>query len=93
MKYEENRMTKKLFKDKANEIKKKKQVMISQDLHKKINDIEKRAEMQGVSFPIDEHIEDAIRKLVRAAESQLRDIEEVKTKEPTNKRNEVNPTA
>mgnify|MGYP001119618309 CR=1 FL=1 len=68
-------MSKQLFKNKSASIKKKKQILISQELDQKITDIEKRAEKRGVAFPLNEHIEDAIRRLVRSAETQLKEIE------------------
>lgn len=68
-------MSKQLFKNKAASIKKKKQIFISQELDQKITDIEKRAEKQGVAFPLSEHIEGAIHRLVRSAETQLTEIE------------------
>jgi hypothetical protein len=68
-------MPKKLFKNKAAAIKKKRQILISHELDQKITDIEKRAERQGVAFPLSEHIEDAIHRLVRSAEAQLKEIE------------------
>ncbi|SBT17710.1 hypothetical protein MGA5115_01826 [Marinomonas gallaica] len=86
-------MTKKLFKDKSQEIKKKKQILISQGTHKKLDDLETRAEKQGVSFPLDEHIEDAIKKLIRLAESQLAEIEASRKQTLSLDRSERNPTA
>jgi hypothetical protein len=76
-------MSKQLFKNKAASIKKKKQILISQELDLKISDIEKRAEKQGVAFPLSEHVEDAIHRLVRSAESQLKEIESSSGSEAT----------
>jgi len=75
MKFKGSAMSKILFKNKAAAIKKKKQILISQELDQKIADIEKRAEKQGVAFPLCEHIEDAIHRLVRSADAQLQEIE------------------
>jgi hypothetical protein len=75
MKFKGSAMSKILFKSKAAAIKKKKQILISQELDQKIADIEKRAEKQGVAFPLSEHIEDAIHRLVRSADAQLQEIE------------------
>lgn len=86
-------MTKKLFVNKAAEIKKKKQILISQELDQKIIDIEKRAERQGIAFPLNEHVEDAIQKLIRAAESQLKEIEGSSMSKPSFGKIEKTPTA
>ena len=86
-------MTRKLFKNKVEEIKKKKHFLISQGLHQKIADIEKRAEKQGVSFPLNEHVEIAIQKLIRLAESQLDEMESPKTEETFLNKFSQNPKA
>lgn len=93
MKFKGPAMSKKLFKNKAAAIKKKKQILISQELDQKITDIEKRAEKQGVSFPLSEHIEDAIHRLVRSAEAQLKEIEISSDNMPSIKQENNSPTA
>jgi len=68
-------MSKKLFQTKASAIKKKKSFMISSEINKRLDEIEQRAEKAGVSFPLNEHVEEAILRLVKTAELQLSEIE------------------
>jgi len=49
--------------------------MISSEINQRLGEIELRAEKSGVSFPLNEHVEDAILRLVKAAEVQLNEIE------------------
>ena len=70
-------MTKKLFVSKSLRTKKKRSFYVASDLLDRLNEIELRAEKSGVAFPLDEHVEYAISRLVRDAESQLDDLEEV----------------
>ena len=68
-------MAKQLFQTKASAIKKKKSFMISSEINARLGEIELRAEKAGVSFPLNEHVEEAILRLVKTAEFQLSDIE------------------
>lgn len=68
-------MAKKLFRSKAESILKKRSFMISSNLNETLNLIELRAEKAGVTFPINEHIEQAIFQLVKTADKQLNEIE------------------
>lgn len=68
-------MAKKLFQTKSSSIKKKRAFMISVEINESLSDIELRAEKAGVSFPLNEHVEEAILRLVKAAELQLSEIE------------------
>lgn len=68
-------MSKKLFQTKLSSIKKKKSFMISVEINQRLSEIELRAEKAGVSFPLNEHVEEAILRLVKAAEVQLNEIE------------------
>jgi len=77
-------MSKNLFKSKASAIKKKRQILISQELDQKLSEIEERAEKLGVAFPLNQHIEDEIHKLVRSAETQLQKIERSSDNAPSN---------
>jgi hypothetical protein len=69
-------MAKQLFQSKAASIKKKMTFMISSEMAMRLEKIERRAEKAGVSFPLNEHVEDAILRLIKLAESQLDDINE-----------------
>lgn len=86
-------MSKKLFKSKSASIKKKRQILISQELDHKITDIEKRAEKQGVAFPLNEHIESAIHRLVRSAETQIHEIENSSSTTSADKKSSHHPKA
>ena len=68
-------MAKSLFQSVQAEIKKKRTFMISMDLLNKLEEIELKAEKHGVSFPLNKHIEDAISKLINAADKELQLIE------------------
>lgn len=68
-------MAKQLFQTKSASIKKKKSFMISVEINERLSDIELRAEKSGVSFPLNEHVEEAILRLVKTAELQLNEIE------------------
>lgn len=68
-------MAKKLFVNKKLSIRKKRSFSIMSDLSERLNAIEIRAEKAGVAFPLDEHVEVAIARLVRDAEAQLEDLE------------------
>jgi len=64
-------MAKSLFQSANASIKKKRTFMISQDLVSKLEQIEMMAEKQGISFPLNEHVEASIRRLLLAAEKEL----------------------
>ncbi len=68
-------MKKKLFVNKKLRARKRRSCLIMSDLSDRINAIELRAEKLGVAFPLDEHVECVITRLVRAAESQLDDLD------------------
>ncbi len=68
-------MAKQLFQSRAASIKKKVSFQVSSDLYLRLETIERRAELVGVSFSLNEHVEDSIHRLVKAAESQLDEIE------------------
>jgi hypothetical protein len=68
-------MAKQLFQSRAASIKKKMTFMISAEIPERLERIERRAEKSGISFPLDQHIEDAILKLIKMAESQLDEIQ------------------
>ena len=68
-------MAKSLFQSAHAEIKKKRVFMISMDLLNKLEQIEVKAEKHGVSFPLNRHVEDAISKLINAADQELQLIE------------------
>lgn len=68
-------MAKKLFRSKDESILKKRSFMISANLNETLNIIELRAEKAGVCFPLNEHVQDAIFQLVKAADRQLNEIE------------------
>ena len=68
-------MAKSLFQSAKADIKKKRVFMISVDLLGKLQEIEQKAEKHGVSFPLNKHVEDAVTKLINAAEKELQMIE------------------
>ena len=73
-------MAKPLFQSKAASIKKKMSFMVSSEISERLEKIERRAERSGVSFPLNEHVEEAILKLIKLAESQLDEIQPSKEK-------------
>ena len=68
-------MAKSLFQSAKADVKKKRVFMISIDLLNKLEQIEVEAEKHGVSFPLNRHIEDAISKLINAADKELQLID------------------
>ena len=50
-------------------------LLISSELAQRVNELEQRAELAGFSFPLNQHIENEITRLVKAAEGQLTAIE------------------
>lgn len=64
---------KSLFTPTDAEIRKKKVFMLRADLLEQINEVEARAERLGVSFQLNQHVEDMIGKLVRQAKAELAD--------------------
>ena len=86
-------MSKQLFKNKSASIKKKRQILISQALDQKITNIEIRAEKQGVAFPLNEHIESAIHRLIRSAEDQIHEIEKSSSITPSDEAGNYHPKA
>lgn len=75
-------MAKSLFKSTDAIIKKKRTFMIAQDLMIKLDQIELKAEEHGISFPLNEHVETAIRRLVQAADKELQNIESTVSYQP-----------
>lgn len=68
-------MAKSLFQSAKAEIKKKRVFMLSIDLINKLQEIEAKAEKYGISFPLNKHVEEAVTKLINAAEKELERIE------------------
>jgi len=68
-------MAKNLFISKSTSIKKKKTFLISSELAQRLNELEQRAEKSGFSFPLNQHVEDEIARLIKAAELQIKMIE------------------
>ena len=68
-------MAKSLFQSAQADVKKKRVFMISMYLLTKLEQIELKAEKHGVSFPLNRHVEDAISKLINAADKELHLIE------------------
>ncbi|MCP8898973.1 hypothetical protein [Gilvimarinus xylanilyticus] len=67
-------MAKSLFTSKAAAVKKKLSLHISSETLQRLDKIEKEAEREGVSFPLNDHVEDAIQRLVTQAENQLEEL-------------------
>jgi hypothetical protein len=68
-------MAKQLFQSKAASIKQKMSFMVTAEIALRLENIERRAEKAGVSFPFNEHVEDAVLRLIRLAECQLDEIQ------------------
>lgn len=64
-----------LFKSKAASIRKKLSFAVSEELVRRVEAVEKSAEIAGVSFPFEEHVERAIERLLTQAERQLTEMD------------------
>ena len=80
--------SKKLFFSAQSQIKKRKAFMLSQALIRDISHVEQSAEKYGVSFRLNELVEEAIERLVKQANAELRDIKASHTNHTTRPTNE-----
>lgn len=69
-------MAKKLFKSKSATVRKKMTIFISSENAQRLAKLEEKAEIAGVSFPVQEHLEEALERLIMRAERELDEIDE-----------------
>lgn len=67
-------MAKSMFHKISENVKKKRVFMLSVSLINKLEIIEIEAEKNGISFPLNMHVEEAIKRLVKAAEKELNEL-------------------
>jgi hypothetical protein len=67
-------MAKNLFKPKKATVRKKMTILITAEAAERLDTVERQAEKAGVSFPVQEHMEESLERLIRRAEHELGDM-------------------